>query len=40
MGRWKKIPGGKNGAVVFEVPKTQKAKINGAEDIEENGVTE
>ena len=28
MGRWKKLPG-KNGAVVFEVPKAEKPKTNG-----------
>jgi ribosomal RNA-processing protein 9 len=29
MGRWKTIPHGKNGAVVFEVPKLPKSKTNG-----------
>lgn len=31
MGRWKKIAGGKNGAVIFEVPKIQRAKPNGVQ---------
>lgn len=35
MGRWKVVSGGKNGAVVFEVPKIQNVKTNGvAEDVE------
>lgn len=33
MGRWKKVPG-KNGAVIFEVPKVEKAQLNGVADEE------
>ncbi|KAG0645415.1 putative WD repeat-containing [Hyphodiscus hymeniophilus] len=40
MGRWKKFQG-KNGAIVFEVPKIEKAKVNGvveaSERVEMNG---
>ncbi|OTA78853.1 hypothetical protein M434DRAFT_402184 [Hypoxylon sp. CO27-5] len=35
LGRWKKIKGGKNGAVVFEVPRTNKNLENGTSDDEE-----
>jgi ribosomal RNA-processing protein 9 len=31
LGRWKKVPG-KNGAIIFEIPKVEKAKINGPDD--------
>ncbi|KAL7625453.1 pre-rRNA processing protein [Parahypoxylon ruwenzoriense] len=34
LGRWKKIKGGKNGAVVFEVSRTKKSLENG--DVDEN----
>ncbi|TAQ84375.1 hypothetical protein B7494_g7303 [Chlorociboria aeruginascens] len=36
MGRWKSIPGGKNGVVVFEVPRVLKAEngvVNGANGV-------
>lgn len=29
LGRWKKLTGGRNGAMVFEVPRVQKAVVNG-----------
>lgn len=29
LGRWKKLAGGRNGAMVFEVPRVQKAAVNG-----------
>jgi len=32
LGRWKVVKGGRNGAVVFEVPRAPKATSNGAED--------
>jgi ribosomal RNA-processing protein 9 len=35
LGRWKKITGGKNGAVILEVPKIPKSKTNGVETVEE-----
>ncbi|KAI1391156.1 WD40 repeat-like protein [Hypoxylon trugodes] len=34
LGQWKKIKGGKNGAVVFEVPRTKKSLENGVADEE------
>jgi ribosomal RNA-processing protein 9 len=31
LGRWAKVPGGKNGAVVFEVPRV--GRVNGVNGI-------
>lgn len=35
LGRWKVVKGGRNGAMVFEVPRAPKAAGNGAEDSDE-----
>lgn len=35
LGRWKVIKGGRNGAMVFEVPRVPKATINGLDDSED-----
>ncbi|KAB5575824.1 WD40-repeat-containing domain protein [Coniochaeta sp. 2T2.1] len=37
LGRWKVVKGGRNGAMVFEVPRVPKATANGAEDSEGEG---
>jgi ribosomal RNA-processing protein 9 len=45
LGRWARVPGGKNGAVVFEVPRAEVRRVNGVngvkgvvnEDVSEEG---